>query len=426
MPDMADPKRLAFYLVQTRAERHVEIVQHHLAEIVRIMALRHPHAGQRRRMRLRILALGFQSPDLHRRARCGAMALVPREHVFEALFLEHRNRLSKAKQKIDRRRVGKGAELVEGDDFLPVPIGPHRRARLRHRKRLFRHRVEAEARRQHQPLLRTGNGDIDAPGIVLIFHRAEAGNGIDHQQRRMLGAVHRLADFERRRDAAGRGLVMDDHHGLDLVLAIRRKFCFDRFHIGAAAPITWDKINVEFEFVGDAVPQHGELAGLGHQHLVAGFERIDDRGFPGAGPGRGKNDNRLGGAEHALHGRHHRKAELGEFGTPMIQRRHVHRPQHPVGDVGRSWNLKKMPSSVQGHVSSFPGDSCNRGRPDNTFWQACPPTRKDPWGYSPGLPLARDHSRLSHRNRLDGPGAAGVLERLFGMHQEGRKAPQQQ
>ena len=34
---------------------------------------------------------------------------------------------------------------------------------------------------------------------------------------------------------------------------------------------------------------------------------------------------------------------------------HVHGAQHPVGHVGRAWNLEKMPTSVQGHVASFPG-----------------------------------------------------------------------
>jgi hypothetical protein len=87
------------------------------------------------------------------------------------------------------------------------------------------------------------------------------------------------------------------------------------------------------------MPQHRELAGLGHQDLVPGQQRIDDRGFPGTGARRRKDDHRLAGAEHALHGRHHRKTEFGEFGTPMIQGRRVHGPQHPVGDIGRSWNL---------------------------------------------------------------------------------------
>src|SRR2546423_7308204 len=47
--------------------------------------------------------------------------------------------------------------------------------------------------------------------------------------------------------------------------------------------------------------------------------------------------------------------QFGEFWTAMIQGRHIHRPQHPVGHVGRSWNLEKMPSSMQCHLASFPG-----------------------------------------------------------------------
>ena len=59
--------------------------------------------------------------------------------------------------------------------------------------------------------------------------------------------------------------------------------CFD---VGAAPPVGRQEIDVELEFLGNAEPQHRELAGLGHQHLVAGRQRIDDRGFPGAGARR--------------------------------------------------------------------------------------------------------------------------------------------
>jgi hypothetical protein len=37
----------------------------------------------------------------------------------------------------------------------------------------------------------------------------------------------------------------------------------------------------------------------------------------------------------------------------MIHGRHIHGTQHPVGHIGRSWNLKKMPSSMHGHLASF-------------------------------------------------------------------------
>ena len=70
---------------------------------------------------------------------------------------------------------------------------------------------------------------------------------------------------------------------------------------------------------------------------------------------RGIDDDRLFGAEDALAAGQHGITEFGEFGAAMIQGRHVHGPQHPVGHVGRSWNLKKMPSSVQGHLGVLPG-----------------------------------------------------------------------
>src|SRR6266404_6201350 len=44
--DMADPEQLALDLVEPGAERHVEILQHHFAEIVRVVALGHHHAGE--------------------------------------------------------------------------------------------------------------------------------------------------------------------------------------------------------------------------------------------------------------------------------------------------------------------------------------------------------------------------------------------
>ena len=132
---------------------------------------------------------------------------------------------------------------------------------------------------------------------------------------------------------------MHDHDGLDPVLAVGRKPRLDLSDIGAAPPVARHEIDVQLEFFGDAEPQHGELAGLGHQHLVAGRKRIDDRGFPRPRPRRRIDQYRLLGAEHALRGRHYRKAKLGEFGAAMIHAGHVHGPQHPVGDVGRSWNL---------------------------------------------------------------------------------------
>src|SRR3982074_3294500 len=50
-------------------------------------------------------------------------------------------------------------------------------------------------------------------------------------------------------------------------------------------PVPGHEIDVQLEFLGNAEPQHRELPGLGHQHLVARRQRIDDRGFPPTRPG---------------------------------------------------------------------------------------------------------------------------------------------
>ena len=140
------------------------------------------------------------------------------EHIVEPLFLEHRNGFLQRKQQVRCRRIGEGAVLVDRDHVVPVPVGPHRRfVRLGGRERLFRDRVEAQARRQHHALLRAADGDIDAPGVMLVFQRRKTRDGVDHQQRRMVGAIEGFADFERMGDATGRGLVVHHQNGLDLV-----------------------------------------------------------------------------------------------------------------------------------------------------------------------------------------------------------------
>ena len=49
-----------------------------------------------------------------------------------------------------------------------------------------------------------------------------------------------------------------------------------------------------------ASPQGGEVAGLGHQHLVAGRQRVDDRRLPRAGARRRIDDHRFCGLEDGL------------------------------------------------------------------------------------------------------------------------------
>jgi hypothetical protein len=47
------------------------------------------------------------------------------------------------------------------------------------------------------------------------------------------------------------------------------------------------KSTAEAEALGQLAPQRREVAGLGHQHAIAGRERVDQRRFPRAGARRG-------------------------------------------------------------------------------------------------------------------------------------------
>ena len=58
----------------------------------------------------------------------------------------------------------------------------------------------------------------------------------------------------------------------------------------APAPVAGKEIHLQPEFFGQRLPQRGEMAGFGHQHLVAGGQRVDDGGFPGPGA-RGRIDH---------------------------------------------------------------------------------------------------------------------------------------
>lgn len=84
------------------------------------------------------------------------------------------------------------------------------------------------------------------------------------------------------------------------------------------------------------------MARLEHQNRVAGAERIDERGLPGASSRGGKNDYRAVAFEYRFHAVQALGRQIAEFRAAMIHRRIVHRPQDSVGDIGRPWDLQKM------------------------------------------------------------------------------------
>ena len=85
-----------------------------------------------------------------------------------------------------------------------------------------------------------------------------------------------------------------------------------------------------------------ELAGLHHQHAVAGVERVDQRRLPGAGAGGGVDDHRIGGLEDGLDAVEAAPGELLELRPAVVDDRRVHRPQDAVRQRRRPRNVQEM------------------------------------------------------------------------------------
>ncbi len=115
---------------------------------------------------------------------------------------------------------------------------------------------------------------------------------------------------------------------------------------------------LDAELVGHLLPQRGEVAGLPHQHQVAGRQRVHQSRFPRAGARRRIDDHRLFGLENLAHAAKHLLGQRVELGSAVIDRRIIHRPQDAVRDVGRPGNLQEMPSGWD--VSSGASESSFR------------------------------------------------------------------
>jgi hypothetical protein len=98
----------------------------------------------------------------------------------------------------------------------------------------------------------------------------------------VVGLVERGADLgDAARHARG-GLVVDDGDGADGVVGVACEDLLDVVGVDAVAPVSGDPVDVEPELLRHLAPQGREVAGLEGQDAVAGRERVDERGLPGA------------------------------------------------------------------------------------------------------------------------------------------------
>ena len=135
---------------------------------------------------------------------------------------------------------------------------------------------------------------------------------------------------------------MNDTDGADLALAVGAKPVLDGLRVNAAAPVRLQKLGLDPQPVGHFLPQGRKVAGLDHQHALTLIDQIDKRRFPGTGAGRRIDTDRRFRLEDCLHAVKTRLANLGKGRAAMINRRMIHRPQHPVGYIGRPGDLQKM------------------------------------------------------------------------------------
>ncbi len=337
-------KTLPASLVRPAPERHVVVLEDHPADLVRVVLV----GEQDRREHRRVLALvegeHLEAPAAHGRAGRLGVPLMTCVDVLQALLVQHHQRLAEAVEDVGGRGVGPEPVGVGGQDRLPVPVRARQLRRPGGLEGLVADRVEADARRQHEALLRARDGDVDLPLVVPVVDAAERGDGVDQEERRVPCRVDRLADRADPAGDAGRGLVVDHHHGLDLVAGVGREPLLHRLRRNAVPPVPGYELDLEGELAGHLLPEGGEVPGLEAQHLVARRQRVDQRGLPGAGARARIDDDRVGGAERRLDRFEDLLAQLRELRSAVVDGREVHGPQDPVGDVRRPRDLQEVTS----------------------------------------------------------------------------------
>src|SRR5258707_474848 len=177
----------------------------------------------------------------------------------------------------------------------------------------------------------------------------------------MPGGVDRLANLRNRRQASGRGLVVQHANCFDLLVPVLAKRVLDRRGVVADAAVCLDELRVQSGFFRHGLPQRGKLPGFHHQHAVAGRERVDERGFPCAGASGGIDDDRIGGLEDGLDAFETVFGELGEFRPAVVDDRRVHGPQHAVGQRRRPRNVKEVAAHGAGRILRHRSILCRRG-----------------------------------------------------------------
>ena len=207
-----------------------------------------------------------------------------------------------------------------------------------------------------QALLAAGDGKVDAPVIHPEIERGDGTDAIDEEKRVVEARIERPAHGGDVGGDAGRGLVVGDEDGLDLVLRVGPETPLEFGHRHARAPGHVDHLHVEAEAFGHLHPQRRELAEAGHQDLVAGVQRVGDRRLPGRRAGAGEDEDLARrGAHDALEVREKTQSQLAEIRRAHVLLPDIHRAADLVGDIGRTGNEQMGVTGFHVKGSSSPG-----------------------------------------------------------------------
>jgi hypothetical protein len=119
-------------------------------------------------------------------------------------------------------------------------------------------------------------------------------------------------------------------------------------------PVAGDKIDNERQPLGQLAPKSGGMAGLEHQYFIAGRKVLTRAASHVPVPESRIDHDGVHRFEDRFQPLQNRGSEPGEFGTVMIDDWTINRPQDPIPDVARTWDLKEVSTGPGGHVPLCP------------------------------------------------------------------------
>jgi hypothetical protein len=116
--------------------------------------------------------------------------------------------------------------------------------------------------------------------------------------------------------------------------------------VGAAAPVARQDVDVQPEPPRESRPAQAELAGLEHEHAIAGTECVDQRRLPRAAARGWIDHDAAFRTEHPLQPVQQLAGECGEVGAAVIGGGARDRAAHPVRHVRGAGKLEEMPAAA--------------------------------------------------------------------------------